>query len=291
MKLTSVFYPKRYNQYILSEYSLIELCCYHGSVRCFKYLLSEFKSEITHFSLELSFLSGKPDIINECLKYQEPNYESMKYAIISHNIDFVCFLMNEYHLSIIDDLCLKFNNIQAFLILLDQTNEFSKCFLTMLNFRLKPLVKYFIQHGVKVNAIPRDKTTLKIAIKINCYDLFKYHVLNGACINGEYKNGRSPLHIAAKCNSIKILQSLISLGANINSKDDNGKTALHYAVIHNCKEAVELLISLDANIHLKDKDRKPAIHYAKGNNEIVKLLRSHKNDRYGLRHLSFCNIF
>ncbi|EAY05189.1 hypothetical protein TVAG_058460 [Trichomonas vaginalis G3] len=105
------------------QYTLLELCCYYGAVDCFKILRSKYKSEITDECLMLSFLSGIPDIVNECLKYKQPTEKCMKYAIISHNIDFVCFLMNEYGLEIDLNYCCKFNNLQALLIYLDQTND------------------------------------------------------------------------------------------------------------------------------------------------------------------------
>ncbi|EAY03946.1 hypothetical protein TVAG_314760 [Trichomonas vaginalis G3] len=94
--------------------SLLELCCYHGSVDCFKFLRTKFESEITRNCLRYSFLSGNPEIMNECLKVQKPGEGCMLYAIISHNIDFVTFLMNEHNIKI-DYLylifCIKYNNL------------------------------------------------------------------------------------------------------------------------------------------------------------------------------------
>ena len=78
-------------------YSLLELCCYHGAVNCFKFLRTKFDSKITFLCLQFSFLGGNPDIMSECLKSQKPNFGSMTYALISHNIDFVTFLINEYN--------------------------------------------------------------------------------------------------------------------------------------------------------------------------------------------------
>ncbi|EAX70032.1 hypothetical protein TVAG_016350 [Trichomonas vaginalis G3] len=95
--LESTLYPY---QLFIEGYSLLELCCYHGAVDCFKFLRTKFNSEITQKCLNLSFLGGNQEIMSECLKYQEPNKESMEYAIVSHNIDFVTFLMNEYNLEI-----------------------------------------------------------------------------------------------------------------------------------------------------------------------------------------------
>ncbi|EAX85479.1 hypothetical protein TVAG_313600 [Trichomonas vaginalis G3] len=88
-KLKSSFYPIPYERY-----SLLELCCYHGAVDCFKLLRTKYNSEITRTCLQLSFLGGNPEIMSECLKRQKPNGKCMEYAIISHNIDFVTFLMN-----------------------------------------------------------------------------------------------------------------------------------------------------------------------------------------------------
>ncbi|EAY15587.1 hypothetical protein TVAG_496060 [Trichomonas vaginalis G3] len=75
--LKSVIYP-----YYNKGYSLLEICCYHGAVDCFKLLRTKFNSEITQKCLEFSFLGGNPDIMSECLKYQTPKEYCMKYAII-----------------------------------------------------------------------------------------------------------------------------------------------------------------------------------------------------------------
>ncbi|EAY19209.1 hypothetical protein TVAG_214340 [Trichomonas vaginalis G3] len=63
--LTSDLYP-----YTWYGYSLLELCCYHGEVDCFKLLRTKFNSEITQDCIELSFLGGNQEIMNECLKYR-----------------------------------------------------------------------------------------------------------------------------------------------------------------------------------------------------------------------------
>ncbi|KAI5501758.1 protein of unknown function (DUF3447), partial [Trichomonas vaginalis G3] len=76
--LESNLYPE-----LEKGYSLLELCCYHGAVDCFKLLRSKFKSPITQTCLELSFLGGNPEIMSECLKYQKPNEKCMVNSIIS----------------------------------------------------------------------------------------------------------------------------------------------------------------------------------------------------------------
>ena len=50
-KLESKLYP-----YSKEGYSLLELCCYHGAVDCFKLLRTKFYSEITQTCFHFSFL-------------------------------------------------------------------------------------------------------------------------------------------------------------------------------------------------------------------------------------------
>ncbi|EAY05168.1 hypothetical protein TVAG_058250 [Trichomonas vaginalis G3] len=59
--LESKLYPN------IGKLSLLELCCYHGAVDCFKFLRTKFNSKITQKCLYLSFLGGNQEIISECL--------------------------------------------------------------------------------------------------------------------------------------------------------------------------------------------------------------------------------
>ncbi|EAY14692.1 hypothetical protein TVAG_461090 [Trichomonas vaginalis G3] len=61
--------------------------------------------------------------MSECLKYHKPDKKCMKYAIMTHNIDFVTFVMNGHEIPIDVHYCIKYDNIQAFLIHYDQTND------------------------------------------------------------------------------------------------------------------------------------------------------------------------
>ncbi|EAX88415.1 hypothetical protein TVAG_231610 [Trichomonas vaginalis G3] len=136
--LANDFYPLYY-----IGYSLLELCCYHGAVDCFKLLRSKFNSEITGTCLQFSFLGRNKEILNECLKYKTPNTECMKYAIISHNIDFVTFLMNEYNIKIDLYESAFYNNLDSFLVYFDQTNNVDKCFRYSVIFNIPITLRIF----------------------------------------------------------------------------------------------------------------------------------------------------
>ena len=150
------YYTELFSSYYPDSWcSLIELSCYYGAVYCFKFLRTKFKSRITQKCLRYSFLKGNPEIMNECLKELKPDFECMKNAIISHNVDFVTFLMNEYNITIDLDTCSRYNNLMAFFIYLDQTNEINECFINSKFFCIPSLCEYFISHGANINV--KDK--------------------------------------------------------------------------------------------------------------------------------------
>ncbi|EAY19787.1 hypothetical protein TVAG_178310 [Trichomonas vaginalis G3] len=102
--------------------------------------------------------------MSECLKCQEPYYKCMKYAIISHNIDFVTFLMNEYNLEINLDYCIDYNNLELILVCFDQTNDINKCLVNSIMLGIPSLCDYFLSHGANINEKNKDgQTVLHIA--------------------------------------------------------------------------------------------------------------------------------
>ncbi|EAY21320.1 hypothetical protein TVAG_166950 [Trichomonas vaginalis G3] len=191
----SELYP--YNK---EGYNLIELCCYHGAVNCFKFLRTKYKSPITETCLQFSFLSGKPDIMSECMKARRPYDSCMRYAIISHNIDFICFLMNEYNIRISLENCCEFKNLQAFLVFLDQTEYIQTAFTYSASFNIPELCKYLIQCDSNIlltmnNAYPNTNTAINYAVEGNSVETAKFLFDNGAKFN-RFHSEKYELHIA-----------------------------------------------------------------------------------------------
>ncbi|EAX83563.1 ankyrin repeat protein, putative [Trichomonas vaginalis G3] len=272
-KLVSKFYPGSDE-----GYSLLELCCYHGSVDCFKLLRTKYNSEITQTCLQLSFLGGNPEIMSECLKHQKPNNGCMKYAIISHNIDFVTFLMSEYNIKINLKCCALYNNLESFFVYLDQTNDINKCFIYSAMFEIPSLCEYFLSLDTNINEKDKDrKTALHYAAENNNKEIAEFLISHGANIYEKSKYEKTSLHYATENNNKEMVEFLISHDANINEKDENEKTALHYAIHFNNKGIYEFLISHGANINEKYKDKRTALHIAAENNskETALVLISH----------------
>ncbi|EAY17356.1 hypothetical protein TVAG_319510 [Trichomonas vaginalis G3] len=75
----------------------------------------------------------------------------MKYAIISHNIDFVTFLMNEHNIKIDLNYCVIYNNLESFLVYFDQINDIQECFNCSIRFNIPSLIEYFLTLGANIN--------------------------------------------------------------------------------------------------------------------------------------------
>ncbi|EAY13227.1 ankyrin repeat protein, putative [Trichomonas vaginalis G3] len=283
-KLKSKLYPGTFE-----GYSLLELCCYHGAVDCFKFLRTKFKSEITQICLQLSFLGDNQEIMSECLKYQKPNGVCMMYAIISHNIDFVTFLINEYKIDIDLDYCGLYNNLESFLVYFDQTHNFNKCFVFSAKFNISSLCEYFLSNGANINEKDKyGRTALHYAAYFNCKETAELLISHGVNINEKDIDGENALHYAARNNCKETAEFLISHGANIIAKNKNGKTAFHEAAYSNSIETAGLLISHGVNINEKDIDGETTLHEAAyfNHKETAELLISHganinEKDKYG----------
>ncbi|EAX99000.1 ankyrin repeat protein, putative [Trichomonas vaginalis G3] len=257
-KLNSDLYP-----YPSMKYSLLELCCYHGAIDCFKFLRTEFKSEITDVCLRFSFLGRSKEILSECLKYRKPDINCMKYAIISHNIDFVTFLINEYGLEINLESCTQFNNIEPFLVYFDQNHDVYKCLAYSPNFNIPSFCEYFLSYCPHVNIIVNGLTALQRASCDNCKEIAELLISHGANINETGNNEKTALYYATLNNCKETAEVLISHGAIIDYKDRYGRTALHNAAMTNNKEIALLLISHGANINEKDYHGDTALDVAR----------------------------
>ncbi|EAX88961.1 hypothetical protein TVAG_054010 [Trichomonas vaginalis G3] len=301
--LKSDFYPNNSNQ----GYSLLELCCYYGSVNCFKFLRTKFNSKITPTCLQFSFLGGNPDIMSECLKSQKPDKECMKYAIISHNIDFATYLMNEHRIPIDIKLCNEFNNIEASFVYLDKTKDISDWLNFSSNFHIPSLWKYLISKGIDINTkCSYHGNFLHLAVIENKKEKVEFLLLLGADIDAGNINGKTPLILAMKNRYFDIAKYLVEHGANVNAVDNNGDDAINLAIdynhidllklfishgningspkkipLHNAisrcnEELTEFLISMGANVNEKDIYGKTALHLAalQSNIELAEFLIS-----------------
>ncbi|EAY08094.1 hypothetical protein TVAG_497170 [Trichomonas vaginalis G3] len=270
--------------------TLLEFCCYHGSVDCFKLLISKFDLEFTWKCFGYSLLSGKPDIVNECLKYTLPNIRfkgdhNMRCAIFSHNIDFVSFLMNEYNMHVNLCACAEYNNIQAFLAYLDQTKNIDECFVESPGFNLIPLCEYLLSKGADINAKNKlGQTCLFIAASYGNAQLIEFLISHGADVNARDDFMNTPLFEAANSKNKEAIECFLAHGFDVNAINSLGDNPLFYLFDfnnpENTDEIAEIFISHGIDFNLKNKDGMNAFHKAAqySNKNTLELLISHGVD-------------
>ena len=182
--------------------------------------------------------------------YTFSTFDCMKCAIISHNIDFVSFLMNEYNIQTKLLNCVVHNNIQAFLAYLDQTKNINKCFIESPGFNLPPLCEYLFSKGADINAKDESgQTALFIAVRSGNAQSAEFLISQGAEINARDKSGQTALFIAARSGNAQIAEFLISQGAEINARDDKNNTPLFEAAISNDTETIRCLLAHGADVN------------------------------------------
>ena len=150
--------------------------------------------------------------------------------------------MNEYNLKIDITDCIRYNNLQAFLVYLDKLNDVNKCVAESVRFNIPSLCEFFIIHG--------------------------------ADVNGKDDDGSTALHISAKENKINFVNMLLSHGADVNVRNNYGTTALHYAIYSSNLEIIEALISHGAYVNVKNDYGQSPIDYAT-TEEIKDYLKFH----------------
>ncbi|EAY02106.1 hypothetical protein TVAG_372510 [Trichomonas vaginalis G3] len=270
--ITNLMYPEE-------EMSLIELCTYYGSSNCFKLLRSKFQTKLTDSCLKYSFLGGSSEIINECLKYCTLSNECMDFAIISHNVDFISFLLQK-QLTINLFNCSCFNNLQAFLIFFDNCDDLNYCFSFSSLFDIPSLCQFFIDKGCDIDAVDEMlQTALFKAASINAIEVAELLISNGADVNYQNEYQETPIFAAASRNHHEMVKYLISKGAAINVTNENGESAFHVAIRFNCEKVVEAFIENGFDPTTKFDDETPMeIAAATEAVDALKVLISHGAD-------------
>ncbi|EAY04552.1 hypothetical protein TVAG_244530 [Trichomonas vaginalis G3] len=273
--------------------SLVEACCYFGSVNIFYFLISNYEIEINKKCLEMSIIGRNTDIINECMKNNELDRNMLDTVMTSHNNKFLEYLL-ERDLCKPEDFSFKLiimsHNLKGVFLLFDKdkdsiipwcatfpqsidilrdhiqnlnltkTDKYDKNILHFAclhnNIEICKLIlnsSFADQKFINSFKFP-DKTALHYAIKNNNKEMVELLISHGADVNAQNNGSYSPLHYAVTKNCNVLIETLVSHGADINATYGyDNTTALHIAVENNSKEAAQILISLGADLNMKTK--------------------------------------
>jgi len=98
---------------------------------------------------------------------------------------------------------------------------------------------------------------------------------NGANVNQNNGNGRSPLMQASFIGNSELVKLLLAKGADVNKADSDGNTALHFATVENYLDITRLLLAapgIQVNKVNKDGETPLIVASQAGDDEIVEAL-------------------
>lgn len=250
------------NEYIEGKY-LIEWSAYYGAELIFKFLRSNYEVALTRKCLEFAFLGRSVAILIECLRYFPPDYSCFIYALASHNLDSIIYILNNSTISVDSFDCSIYNNLGAFLIVIDMGRDKDKNLMMSSYFFVPTLTKSLIDLGADVNCRGMNyETPLHYAAGSNSYECAKVLLENGADITAKNEIGDTPLHFAASYNSKETAEIIIQYGGNCNAANDFGNTPLHNALMRQYIETASVLIENGADTNAKNEIGNTPLEYS-----------------------------
>ncbi|KAN0141504.1 Ankyrin repeat-containing domain protein [Lactarius tabidus] len=152
------------------------------------------------------------------------------------------------------------------------------------------VAEILLKYGCKVDVRDARKQTAlhktidrhdKVAI-----DVVQFLLDNGADVNAQRDDLRTPLHLALNVGELSVARILLEHQADVNARNDDGQTPLHLLsrwevpLEKDGMDLAMLFLKCGANVNDRDKDRATPLHLASyfKRLEIVRLLLDHGAD-------------
>jgi ankyrin repeat protein len=150
-------------------------------------------------------------------------------------------------------------------------------------------VELLLQSGVSVSAHNFAKREpIHIAARLGQMSMIEYLVSQGADVNAEMIDGRTPLlevvsgmeEEARQIGRVQLVQALLALGADPSQGDVSGRTPLHWACFYSHDKMIKALIAANADVKAADDEGVTPIHLMclRGSLEFVTTLKDRGAD-------------
>lgn len=266
--------------------SLIYWCCWHGSYKCFQFLMN-LQAKIDESCLEASFHGNNNQIIDELLKHFTPTMDSIRETIKNHSFDYMLFLHRKYRKRINGYGIFRYQNLHALFF-----NGLSEdVYIEYIDiFGIPSLIDDLIEKGLFNETV--GKYILKDAVSSNRFEIIKKLESLGIenDIENEIENDiedeietqnihttNEPLIFTAiQNNSLDFVKTYINSGASLEITDKHCRTPLFLAVLENRVEITQELIYNGVDVNCKDDSYTRLIELAVKKNDLnlVSLLLS-----------------
>ena len=147
---------------------------------------------------------------------------------------------------------------------------------------LSVLIISLLNQGADINAQDNDgRTPLHTAVSTifggREREAIEVLLNQGADANVRNNDGDAPLHTVCLLNFYEMAEVLLKHGANVNVKDNDSNTPLHRAVRSNALETAEVLLKHGAHLNAETNDGRTPLHVAAMRNarEIAGVLLKH----------------
>lgn len=270
--------------------SLLEFCAFFGSIKCFKFILLNEKSNNNFELIKYAIAGGNPEIIHICEQSGFLNFkETREIAIKFHHWNIFEWLCdNKCHSEKLNDLqnqdiysylnqCIRFSNFTTLsYLLLSKEVDLNFALLTAIDYDNLLLTKWLIKHKEKLNKeeISKQKSGfLYYATRNENIEILKFLLQQKEIdnINMKYK-GKAPIFVAIETENFDVYKFLIEQKQiNFNIKDFSGKKLIHISCEHKNTEILkDLLINRNDKIDINsfDKNNDTPLHLACGNGNI-----------------------
>ena len=275
---------------ILNEsLSLIDLCCYFGSIKCFKYLVCNdcaFTSDTQNYSI----IGGNFEIV-QILNQRNLNFDDcFETSIKYHHYSLSDWLFTNFKCKqVLEGTCLTFYNFKAFLFI-----HYNRCFhytFSQTDYdndeKYFPPYLYFYWNGYlnvakyilsmfEFNHFVKENLERALIFSSEAGHLHVVEYLIQIGCNKEFVDyiGFSPLLVASREGHLSIVKYLIQIGCNINCQNTLQDTALHLACKEGHLQIVECLIANGCNKEIQNSIGDTPLHVACHYNylSIVKFL-------------------
>lgn len=137
----------------------------------------------------------------------------------------------------------------------------------------KKLDKIYNASDIDLNWLSEEgESFIHICIEEDCIDSVRWLIKNGADVNLEGTEKRSPLFYALKTNNINMLSSLIENGANVNAIDEHNRSLAQEAILLSNQKVIEFILKKSKNLDNCDVYGNNIIFdaIANGNKDLIK---------------------
>ena len=220
--ITSFFFPC---EYIARKLSLIQICAFFRSVKCFKflYLNGADLGQVANFAVA----GGDLELVRIAEQNQKSGFVNSPIAAVEFRRNEIFDWLELTHYELIEE-----KEQSTFFAAVTKNNFYH--FL------------YFLKKGYGVNDKGTlDRTPLHIAVAEGHLALIKYLVFKGSDVNALSVSKHTPLHIAAQFGYLHIVKFLVLKGADITMRTKIGETPLMVAKTSEHEDVIKYLTQME----------------------------------------------